>query len=76
MLDSMAELASCFESSNCSMPHNNSYFAVFLTGLLLLGFHADGALAGEEVIAYESNKFTLGVGVGILKFRCRISLCA
>jgi hypothetical protein len=50
------------------MPHNNSYFAVFLTGFLLLGFHADGALAGEEVIAYESNKFTLGVGVGIVKF--------
>ncbi|MCP4333077.1 MAG: hypothetical protein GY785_10515 [Gammaproteobacteria bacterium] len=44
-----------------------------LVTILLLLLHAGAALAnasvaGEEVVAYESKKFALGVGLGIVKF--------
>ena len=46
---------------------------IFLAAVPLLLLHASAVLAnapqaGEEVVAYESKKFALGVGVGIVKF--------
>lgn len=47
--------------------------------ILLLLFHAVAALAsagvaGEEVVAYESKKFALGVGLGIVKFDTNVKV--
>ena len=41
---------------------------------MLFGLHAGAAFAGEEVIAYESNNFTFGVGVGIVKFDSNVKV--
>ncbi|MCP4767607.1 MAG: hypothetical protein GY875_15200 [Gammaproteobacteria bacterium] len=55
------------------MHENSNHSARGFIAILLLLFHAGSALAnasvaGEEVVAYESKKFALGVGLGIVEF--------
>ena len=45
------------------MPDIRNLFACFFVGLLLLGLPTNSAVAGEEIVAYESNNFTFGVGI-------------
>jgi len=58
---------------------SRKYSTRFFAGLLLLGLHAGGTyasdgIAGDEAIVYEGNKFTLGVGYGIVKFDTNVKV--